>query len=198
VGPILIGNATTLKAIAIDPAGNLSNVVTYVYDFGDADPGDVLESTDVAPHDGTVSAGSIFAGDWTSLAEQDLDHLKVRAQAPNNRGRNARHTLDWHALLTAPEAARDATHLKLVVTYAGGASRTGIERTLSIYDFTAGQWVSLSTEQQTVDDSSTVLNVTNPARFIRNSDGEVRLRVQARHPDPFDLHTDRYAIRVTY
>jgi hypothetical protein len=182
-GPVPITRSTTLRAVAIDRAGNVSRVATETYFV-------LLPAPAVGTASSwTVTRGAVAGGDAGALRADDASYLTVASARV--AGRNH---VDAYASLVLPDGQRDVG--ALLVEYDGGGSGAAAQRTLSLYDWRAGGWETIDAGAQPAADALTAAMVAgDPNRFVSVT-GQVRLRVAANAAGPFSLAADM--LRFTY
>ena len=86
----------------------------------------------------------------------------------------------------------------MTITYDGGASRGGYDRTLYLFNFATDTWESVGTQRQTTADLKTTIPVSgDPKRFV-SSTGEIRMRINAGSITSFQLKADLMTFTYTY
>jgi len=187
-GPISISSTTTLKAVAIDSADNLSTVMTETYTIAQAAS---VTAAPAPPSQVTIIKGSIVSGNVSQLAANDDNYLVVASVKKGNS-----QVAELYGQYTVPTNQR--TVVGLSVRYDGGASGGGFTRSLSLFNFQTNAWEVLKSETQTSGDLLTTMTIGgNPARFL-SSTGQLRLRVAASHSQAFQLKADAMSFTVTY
>jgi hypothetical protein len=192
-GPVTVTSSKTLKAVAVDAAGNVSGVSTQVYEFaGTTAAGEVLTTASPAPADSwTMLAGSVVTGSVASVSGDDGSRLVMRSATSGNA-----EVVDAYGSYTVPLGQRDMT--ALTVTYDGGASTGGFTRDLYLYDFTASRWEPIRSETQTGTDMLAMMDVAGDPRRFLSADGTLRMRVSARNSTGYDLKADLMTFTVTH
>ncbi|HEX5475236.1 MAG TPA: DUF4082 domain-containing protein [Vicinamibacterales bacterium] len=127
-----------------------------------------------APGSVTIQSGSRRGGSAASLAANDGSTYSVNSTTRRTR------TATWYGSFTGvPASLADLT-----VTYSGLNSRS-VTQTVSIYQWTTGQWVTLNA--QTVGTSEKLLTLTpggSAASYVSSS-GELRIRISASSSSSF-------------
>ncbi|MBI3979136.1 MAG: chitobiase/beta-hexosaminidase C-terminal domain-containing protein [Chloroflexi bacterium] len=185
--PISIASSRTLKALAVDAAGNVSAVTTETYTIEQAG---TQTAAPAAPKEWKVLKGSTY-GSLGDLTADDGQYFYLRSGKVGGK-----QVVDGYGSYTVPAEQRNL--VGLTVVYDGGASAGGFDRTLSLYNFATSSWETLNTTSQTSADAKTTVDVSgDPTRFL-SSNGELRLRVQAANRNTFDLKADLMMFTVTY
>lgn len=190
--PITIESSATLKAIAIDAAGNVSTMTTESYTIESASPPPSTGGTVTAAASGWTNIdGAIAAGSADNLATDDQVYLTLKAVKSG-----LKYLYNGYGSLTLPADQRDLS--ELTVTYDGGASRGGYNRTLYLFNFATDAWESVGTQRQTTSDLNTTIPVNgDPKRFV-SSTGEIRMRISASNLSSFQLKADLMSFTYTY
>ncbi|MFP5335167.1 MAG: SdrD B-like domain-containing protein, partial [Actinomycetes bacterium] len=122
--PIAISTSRTLKAVALDGAGNVSGVTTEVYEITG---GGTTTAAPAAPGRWEVLKGSVVSGTVANLSANDGTYLVTRSAKQGNK-----QVVEAYGSYTVPAGQRSVTALS--VAYDGGASPGGFDRTLSLYN----------------------------------------------------------------
>lgn len=120
-----------------------------------------------APSSTTILQGSINAGGFGNLANNDASYVVVNSTTSSTR------RTDWYGSTTITQAPSSVS--KLTITYDGknSASKT---QTLYLYDWASSAWTQIDSRTVSTSDVLITSIQTSPANFISSS-GEIRLRV---------------------
>jgi hypothetical protein len=195
---VVISSATSIQATV--PAHAAGQVTVTVTNLGGA-PGTLANgyqylSPVTAAADGpdsiSVQDGTLLGGNANTLATNNNSDVSILAE----RSGSSR-VVSFYGQFTVPAAQRGM--LGLTIAYDGGASAgSGITRTISLYNWTTGQWEALRTEAQTSSDLLTTITVTgDPTRFMA-SNGRIRMQIRAVRSSSFTLFSDMMNFTVTY
>ncbi|HEU5486436.1 MAG TPA: chitobiase/beta-hexosaminidase C-terminal domain-containing protein, partial [Microlunatus sp.] len=205
-GPITLSNSHLLRAVAVDSAGNVSGeVLSGELVDGVPVPGlqmDVNLGTkaELTPTKWTVVTGGIATpatGMTVAGSLQQDDGMRVVLPSAYVT-KSKSNVVDGYASIQLPLAQRNVVGLGVELD--GRSTLTGSTRTLMLYDWAAGAWVTLfSRESQPITDLRSVSDASgNPARFVSGT-GEVRLRMQAlRTTGAFDMRLDQALLRIQH
>jgi hypothetical protein len=205
-GPITLSNSHLLRAVAVDSAGNVSGEVMSgeVVD-GVPVPGlqiDVNLGTkaELTPTKWTVvTGGTATPATGTTVAgslQQDDGMRVVLPSAYVTKSKS--YVVDGYASMQLPSAQRSVVGLGVELD--GQSTLTGSTRTLMLYDWAGGAWVTLfDRESQPITDMRSAIDASgNPARFVSGT-GEVRMRMQAlRTTGAFDMRLDQALLRIQH
>ena len=188
-GPITIGTSHTLKAVAIDVAGNESTTqltASYVIDRGAG----VMTVPAVVPTTWTVITGGAVRGSAPTVAENLAFDDDVRRQFLPAALAGKAYVADGYASVTLPPGQRGV--VALGIDYDGGASLATATRTLFLYSWTTKKWEQVQPSQaQSVADMRVTWDAGgDPKRFVSGT-GEIRVRVSATRSAPFELRADQ-------
>jgi hypothetical protein len=180
LGPVLVSTDRLLRAVAIDAAGNVSDVTAVGFDL----PWKGRAGT-WAPQSWVTSTGT---GRGTAADVRTLDGRSlVVASASAGRG---------HAVRTAPTAVLSA-HLRspaaitVSVTLRSSLRRTSVQ--VQWFDVRSRAWRGLTTVDAGLDAGTWDLDLPSPARAV-GKDGAVRFRLVGGHAEPFDLSVDQFTV----
>jgi len=115
-----------------------------------------------------ILQGSRSAGDLTSLEDSDNDRLLINSTGSGKRRRSK-------TVINMTSPCTDLISLDLTVET--GATRGGIVSRVQLYDYLAGRWRLIERFEQTRGDLARSWDVENPDRFVRDSDGRMRVRL---------------------
>lgn len=193
-GPIDIAMDRTLRAVAVDANGNVSDELVAVYDItsgGGVGGQELVTAAAAPPGSWTVLRGTVEGG-VDRLAAADGTVMLLHSAKRGNR-----QEVDGYGSYTVPPDQRSLVVLTIV--YEGGASTSaGFDRTVWLYNFATGAWETMEVRPQTAGNVRTIVDITsNPARFLSAS-GEIRMRVSASHSSAFHLKADEMTFTVTY
>lgn len=185
-GPITVAISLTLKAIAIDAAGNVSGVMTETYVIG----APALSATYAATAF-SIQKGSLISGAAAQLAADDGDYLVLGSV---KRGRYQ--AVEWTGSASIPGDQMNV--VAMMIYYDGGASSGGLSRTFYLYNFTTSSWEKLISQTQTAADMSATIGVNgDPKRFVAGN-GEVRLQTVVTGSASFQLKADLLSFTIEY
>ena len=187
-GPISISSTTTLKAVAIDSAGNVSTVMTETYTIEATAP---VTAAPAPPSELSIIKGSIVSGSVSQLAADDGAYVVVGSAAAGST-----QVIAFYGQYTVPLDQRSLVGLS--VSYDGGASVGNFTRQLSLFNFQTGAWEVLKSETQPTTDLMTTITVSDNAARFMSSTGLIRLRVQATRSQSFELKADAMSFTITY
>ncbi|MGH9174504.1 MAG: IPT/TIG domain-containing protein, partial [Vicinamibacterales bacterium] len=194
-------NSTSLRATSpAHPAGAVAVAVTNPngligtlaggYSFVDPVTAAPAPATSI-----TVQTGSLTSGNAASLATNDGQYATVSSSLQGL----FQATVSFYGEYVVPEERRDI--IGLTIDYDGGASASGYNRTISLFNFETGAWEVLRTEAQTTSDRRTAITIAgDPSRFL-SSTGQVRMRIRAVRTGllpTFNLRGDLMTFTVTY
>ena len=185
---ISISSTTTLKAVAIDSAGNVSTVMTETYTIEAVAP---VTAPPGPPSKLSIIKGTLVSGSVSQLAADDGANVVIGSVASGSS-----QTVVFSGEYSVPRAQR--TLLGLSVSYDGGASVGTATRTLSLFNVQTGTWEALKTEAQPTTDLLTTITASGDVTRFMSSTGLVRLRVQVTNTQSFELLADAMSFTVTY
>jgi hypothetical protein len=146
-----------------------------------------------APSTHDIQRGTQQSGNVSSLATNNSSYLVIRSASVGSQ-----RIVTFYGEYTVPSARRDMVGLS--IAYDGGATATGFNRTISLYNWTTSAWEVLRTETQPTSDLLTTLTVTgDPLRFMA-SNGRIRMRIETIRSSTsnYDLRADMMSFTVTY
>jgi hypothetical protein len=183
--PVFIGaGLTTLKAVAIDEAFNLSGVTTETYDVVVT-----ASSGSESPGVWTMTKGSVISGGADNLGANDGQYIEMRS------ARKGKAQRVW-AIGSATTSY--ANLISLTVRYDGAASTAGVGRTLFLYNFTTGAWEYVAGGTESTTDTTVTATVAgDPNRFLSPT-GEMRIQVKASSATSFILKADLVEFSFTF
>lgn len=198
---VVIGGDRVLRAVAIDPAGNVSAELAPEdptlppgLDFTVAVPGATVGSA--TPTRWTATKGGTPSGDPTvTLAAEDGLRLLLPSALIS---KSAGHGVDGYATVRLPSGQRDLATLGVVVD--SRVNLPGAKGALWVHDWRAGSWTRLLPDDtiDTADLRSVVYVGGDPRRFV-GPDGDVRVRLAAtRTAGAFDTRVDQVVLRYSY
>ncbi len=190
-GPVTLSTSTgkTLKAVAIDAAGNASGVseVSYTITGG-------TTAAAAAPGSWTPSTGTT-RGVLADLAFKDDGRRFFLTSAASGSS----YVTDGYGTYVVPQAQR--TLLGLGVAFEGRVDLAGVNRSLEMYNWATKKYeVVRAAEAQGLTDSRTLVDVAgDPKRFMNATTGEIRLKVRASAASRnFELGADQVSVTVRY
>ena len=176
----------------MDGSGNQSGVAEAIYTLSGT--GGTGETRTVSPTTWTVPKGSLIDGDASALAtdnglESGVGYLQMGST------RQGKNQVIWAEGSTT---AQTGTVTALTVTYDAIASTGGLTRTLKLWDFTAGAWVTVDevSNEGTSPTPPRVISITAPPRFVSDT-GEIRFRVETTNKSGHELWIDQLTAEVT-
>ncbi|HSH11754.1 MAG TPA: SdrD B-like domain-containing protein, partial [Ilumatobacter sp.] len=189
----------TVKAVAVDGSGNQSAVGSALYTLQDptgvgvGDGGGTGETRTVSPTTWATDKGSLIDGDASALAtdnglESGVGYLQMGST------RQGRNQVIW---AEGSATAQTGKVTALTVTYDAIASTGGLTRTLKLWDFTAGAWVTVDevSKEGTSPTPPRVVSITAPPRFV-SSTGEIKFRVETTNKSGHELWIDQLTAEV--
>ena len=188
--PVKVTTGRTLKVIAIDSAGNTSDVKTVPLD-PPATSGKVLVKSLVSPTSLTKTIGGLVTGDISGLkTDEDGVRIAVASAASGNM-----QVVD----LSVSSSIPSTTGLKaLTIRYDGGANATGATRALYMWSLTAKAWKQLgaSEAQPAAESKSTFDAPGNGLEFV-GPGNEVRMRLRVAKSVAFEVRADQFVALAT-
>jgi hypothetical protein len=179
--PVRISTDRVLKAVAVDPAGNVSPVAATSFDLpwtGTTQP--------VTARTWTASTGTV-RGAAADAAADDGSFLSVASGLAGTRP-----TADVTASVVLPE-----THRSPVALNVSASLRTTVRASrlrLQWYDVTTATWRNLSAAfEQGLDEARVDLDLPGATSAVDPS-GTVKVRLIADHGLPFDLAVDQLLV----
>jgi len=135
-----------------------------------------------------IRAGVLVARGAASLDASDDDYLGIQAVQAG-----APFVTDFNIVASSPST----TVSSLSVTLESGATRN-VAAGLLIFNYDTSTWTSLGGfTEMTSDTVKSFPNLANPNAFVRDSDGEIRLRYQSRTGSAYTVRLDLVRIDVT-
>jgi len=181
-GPFLVARSRVVRAVAVDRAGNVGPVAALAYTINRPGP----SGEQPAPYGWTQQQG------WTRGTAADLDATDAVVFFLAAERTAGGYAADGYGQFRLPGAARRPAALTL--TYAGGATDRHTTRTVAVYDWRAGRWTALQSIAQPLDTTTAVVDLPgDPSRFVSTA-GELRVRVVATGPRPFELRVDQLSV----
>ena len=186
-GPVTIGSSKVITAVAVDAAGNASEVTTAAYTIAGA------TSLPAPPTSWTTTTGTT-RGSLADVAVKD-DGKRMYLTA---KGSGSKYATDGYASFTVDPAQRDL--LGLGIAYEARASVENVTRTLQMYNWATRKYETVrDPEREALSDSRVVLDVAgDPTRFRDARTGEVRVRVLAKGSKPFEVGVDQLSLTVRF
>jgi hypothetical protein len=161
-GPVRVSVDRVLRAVAVDRAGNISDVTAVSFDLPwrgrtvVVEPSSWLTGLGLARDGQTI--GSVLSG--------------------------GRRKVDTSATAVLPAGIRSPAALTLSLTLRSTLRRTPVQ--VQWFDAPTGTWRTVATAEVGLDAARLDLDVANPPRAVA-PDGSTRFRVVAGHARPFDL-----------
>ena len=188
--PVKVTTGRTLKMIAIDSAGNTSDVKTVPLD-PPTTSGKVLVKSLVSPTSLTKTIGGLVTGDISGLkTDEDGVRIAVASAASGNM-----QVVD----LSVSSSIPSTTGLKaLTIRYDGGANATGATRALYMWSLTAKAWKQLgaSEAQPAAESKSTFDAPGNGLEFV-GPGNELRMRLRVAKSVAFEVRADQFVALAT-
>lgn len=184
-GPITIGTSKVLTAIAVDAAGNASATTRLTYTIAGRT---VLPAP---PRSWTPITGTT-RGLLSDLAVKD-DGARFYLTA---KASGSKYLTDGYASFFVDQGQLGV--LGLSIAYEARASAENVTRSLQVYNWSTRKYETVrGSEPEALGDSRVVLDVAgDPTRFRSAGAGEVRLRIVASGPKPFELGVDQLSFTV--
>lgn len=119
----------------------------------------------------SVNCGSLASGGLADLSQSDDQRLVVDSQAATNA---AGQSVDIRLETTAP--AQTATTLRFFLE--AQVSGSGLDQSVDLWDFNAGEWIQLDARAAGPTDDRVMLTATDPNRFIESGTRTMRARIR--------------------
>jgi hypothetical protein len=161
-GPILVSTDRVLRAVAIDQAGNVSDVTAASLDL---------------PWQGR--SATVEPRSWLTALGRARDSLTVASVASGGQTK-----VDTSATAVLPAGMRTPAALTLSLTVRSTLRRTPVQ--VQSFDVPSGTWRTVAATEAGLDAARLDLDVANPARAV-SPNGTTRFRVTADNSQPFDL-----------
>ena len=157
------------------------------------DPED-LGDTELTPTAFRVATGRLLSTRTPlfNLSRNDERHFRVSAKRLSRR----RFVVDFSASLVLTDSERQSLR-QLSITHDGGTSRSPVTLVVSVYDYAAGGWLTLSRERRrtTRDRAFEWTSESDPRDYVSDT-GKLRMRVRATGADRFRSRTDLLSVTV--
>ena len=156
----------------IDPA---TGDATLMFDYDDDRK---IQDIEFVPDTAAIDKSKIKRGEQTGGKTKNLRRSNNRYLKIASESTGGKYQTQTIINLTSP--CPDVSRLDLRVETA--ASRSGATTKVQLYNYNSGGWQTIDSFPQSTSDSvMNYNNLNNPNRFIRDSDGQIRLRLTSIH-----------------